>query len=66
MRVLLVFLQPSLCVALLTLRTIRTPAVAAVVGGAAGASPLAKGVLHRALVVTIHTDLEEGSRQFFY
>lgn len=62
MRVLLVFLQPSLRVAFLTLRTIRTPAVAAVRGGATGASPLTKGVLYRALVVTIHTDLEEVSR----
>lgn len=61
MRVLLVFLQASLRVAFLTLRTIRTPAVAAV-RGATGTSPLTKGVLYRALVVTIHPDLEEVSR----
>lgn len=65
MRVLLVFLQPSLHVGFLILRTIRTPAVTTVGRGAAATSPLVKGVLHRALVVTIHADLEEDDRNIF-
>lgn len=56
MRVLLVLLHPSLSRHLLTLRTVWTPDVPAL-GRGASASPLAEGVLHSALVVTVHTDL---------
>lgn len=66
MRVLLVFLHPSLRGDSLTLRTIGTPAVSRLGRGAAAAPPLAEGVLHRALVVAIHADLleEEKYRSF--